>query len=123
MTFFEYQELKDLATEHIVPLANREDGCFCTVTEIVWGDGPKCGKETGFTARAVLGDVYYRCLDVRFWDDYAEKKAALSQMVEDAEAKRPKAHKVYNCVNPYNGNEQRLPDCQTSGDGINPYRW
>lgn len=90
MTNEQYNELKKMAQDRLLPLVNHAKGRYLNVDTYLWGDGEKCGQECGFYALAKLGWEYNKTVKVYMTDDYAEKKAELEKHLAAAEEAAPK---------------------------------
>lgn len=93
MTKEQYNELKKMAQDRLLPLRDHAKGRYVNVDTMLWGDSGKyhkCGDEAGFYALADLGYEYYRKIRVYMWDDYEEKKKELELHLAKAEEAAPK---------------------------------
>ena len=87
MTKEQYNELKTLVRERLLPLRSQGNGVGIRETFIA--DGEKMGQETGFIAWANLQGEFYHQERIRKEGDYADAKSRLVKMIVSAEAFEP----------------------------------
>ena len=98
MTNEQYDELKKMAIDRLLPLRDHAKGRYVNVDTMLWGDSGKyhkCGDEAGFYALAKIGWEYRKTIKVHPYDDYELKKAELEEHFARAEKAAPNSEPTY----------------------------
>lgn len=95
MTTDQYNELKQMAIDRLLPLRDHSKGRYVNVNTILWADGDRCGQECGFYALAKIGWNYRKTVKVHPYEDYEAKKLELELHFDAAEKAAPNSEPTY----------------------------